>query len=172
MKQISFCLAMLLLSSMVQAKDLVVIVDGKEIRTVCTTFNHEINDADKGKGSQASAMTSSFLYYGLLAKGDIEGAAMLSIDPPKAADKWIKYRERVGEEFFKKIMNDYFTAKNIILAEVVLAEDTMLVIKTEDGPIAQFYQKKEGKYLVTDKPADGKTLGKVLTMIQEGKIKL
>ena len=69
-------------------------------------------------------------------------------------------------------MREYFKTKNVVVGELVLAEDTMLVVKTEDGERAQFYQKKNGKYFMTDKPTAGETLGKVLNMIQEGKIKL
>jgi len=175
MRKIAFCLAVALIvigTVTAQAAELVVTVGGKEVRMDRMTINHEITATDKSKGDQSSAMTCSFLVYGLLAKGDIQGAAKLSIDPTKAAENWTKYRTRVGEEFFNKMMSDYFTSKNVAMAELVLGEDTMLVVKTEDGPIAQFYQKKAGKYLMTNDPAAGKTFGKVLSMIREGKIKL
>ena len=175
MKQIAFCLAIALIllgTVTAQATEMVVTVDGKQVRMDRVTINHEITENDKNKGSQSSAMACSFLVYGLLAKGDIQGAAKLSVDPAKAAENWTKYRTRVGDEFFNKMMSDYFTSRNVAMAELVLGEDIMLVVKTEDGPIAQFYQKKAGKYLMTNDPAAGKTLGAVLSMIRENKIKL
>jgi hypothetical protein len=172
MKQIALCSAMALACAVVQAKELVVTVDGKEVKIDCTTINREIKAADKDKGSQASATTCSFMIYSLLAKNDIKGAAKLSTASVKMAEKWTKYRDAVGVETFQKDMAAYFTSTNVVLAELVLAEDTMLVVKTENGPVGQFYQVKDKKYLMTDKPAAGKTLGEVLNMIQEGKIKL
>lgn len=172
MKQIVFCLAMVLMAAMAQARELSVVVDGKEIRMDYIVINHEIGEADRDRGNQESAMACSLLYYSHLAKGDLQGAARFNTDPAAAVDKWTKYRERVGAEFFTKIMNDYFTSRNVIQAEIVLAEDTMLVIKAEDGHMAQFFRKGDGKYLATDRPVAGKTLGRVLEMIQEGKIKL
>jgi hypothetical protein len=162
---------MVLVSAMVQAKELVVTVDGKEVKMDCTIMNHEIKVSDKDKASQTNAMACSFLFYTLLAKGDIQGAARLSTDPARTVSEWTKYQARVGIEVFKKNIQDYFTSKNVVLAELVLADDTMLVVKTEDFTVGQFYQKKAGKYLVTETPFSD-TLGKVLNMIQEGKIKL
>jgi hypothetical protein len=71
-------------------------------------------------------------------------------------------------------MGSYFTAKNIIVAELALADEVMLVIRTEDGQTGQLYQKKDGKYYMTEMPFSdsAKTLGKVLALIREGKVKL
>ena len=61
-----------------------------------------------------------------------------------------------------------------MLAELLLADETMLVVKTPDYTAGQLYQKKNGKYVVSGKPFSdaAKTLGKALTMINEGKVKL
>jgi hypothetical protein len=170
MKRIALCSVMVLASAVAQAKELIVTVDGKEVKIDCTTINREIKAADKDKGSQAGAMTCSFMIYSLLAKNDIPGAAKLSIDPVKMTEKWTKYRDAVGVETFQKDMAAYFTSKNVVLAELVLDEETLLVVKTEDGPVGQFYRIKDKKFLMADKPP--KTLGEVLNMIREGKIKL
>jgi hypothetical protein len=170
MKRIALCLALSLACATVQAKDLIVTVDGKDVTIDCTTIQQEIKTADKDKGSQVSATACSFLLYSLLSKNDIQGASKLYADPEKAVEKWTTYRDRVGVEDFKKDMDAYFKSKNVVLAELVLAEDTLLVIKTEHGPVGQFYQKKDKHYLAADKPA--KTLGEVLNQIREGKIKL
>jgi len=163
---------MILAFSTAQAKELVVTLNGNEVKINYSMINHEIKEADKGKGDQASAMTCSFLVYKHLANGDIQGMAKLSAEPAKSLDKWTKYRERVGVEYFNKIMSDYFTSRNIVLAELVLAEETMLIIKTDDGLAGQFYQKRDGKYLMIDMPKAGKTFGRILGMIKEDKLTL
>ncbi len=175
MRQIAFCLAIVLMvfgAAMAQAAEMVVTVDGKQVRMDRVTINHEITVTDRNKGNQSSAMACSFLIYDLLAKGDIQGAAAFSTDPAKAADKWARYRTRIGEEAFNSTMKEYFTSKNVAMAELFINEDIMLVVRTEHGALAQFYQKKDGKYLMTNDPAAGKTLGAILSMIREGKIKL
>ncbi|MBA4390812.1 MAG: hypothetical protein C0399_07725 [Syntrophus sp. (in: bacteria)] len=163
-----------LMAAMAFAKDMSITVDGKPVKLQSASINHEVKESDKGNGSQVSAMACSFLFYSLLAKGDIQGAAKLSVDPAKTIEKWTKYQDRAGADLFKKNMADYFTSGNVIVAELVLADDTMLVVKTEDYTAGQFYQKRESKYLIAEAPNSetARTLGKVLTMIQEGKIKL
>jgi hypothetical protein len=153
-------------------KEIIVEVNGKPAKLQYLAINHEIKENDIDKGSQESAMACSLLFYSLLSKGDVQAAAKLSSDPKATAEEWMNYQQRVGADNFKKEMREYFKTKNVVVGELVLAEDTMLVVKTEDGERAQFYQKKNGKYFMTDKPTAGETLGKVLNMIQEGKIKL
>lgn len=175
MRQIAFCMAIALMmfgAAMAQAAEIVVTVEGKQVRMDRVTINHEITETDRNKGNQSTALACSFLIYDLLAKGDIQGAAAFSTDSSKAVDKWTKYRTRIGEESFNSTMKEYFTSKNVALAELVLGEDIMLVVRTGHGALAQFYQKRDGKYLMTNDPAAGKTLGAILSMIREGKIKL
>ncbi len=167
-------IAFVLIASMAFAGDITIKVGGKDVVLKHTSINHEIKKSDIDKGGWDSAVECSFLFYSLLAKGDIQEASTLATDPTKTADIWTNYRERLGMDDFKKEMQGYFTSGNVILAELVLGEDTMLVIKTEDGTIGQLYQKKDAKYFMTGMPFSdaAKTLGKVLTMIQDGKIKL
>ena len=172
MKYIALSLVMLLVSVTVQAREIIVFVNGIDTKISSALIQHEIKESDKANGSQQSALSCSFLYYGYLAKGDIQGAAKLSTDPAHDAEKWLKYRERLGEKDFLKMMADYFTIGNVVLAEVVLDEETMLVVKTGDGFVAQFYRKKDGAYLTIDKPVAFKAFGKVLNMIREGKVEL
>lgn len=175
MKQLSLMIGMLLMSSLAQAKDLVISVGGKDVTVRYNLLNREITEKDRDKGSQNSSMECSFLYYSLLAKGDITGASQLAADPAAVAQEWGQYQERLGGSAdFKKEMAAYFTSKNTIVAELLLAEETMLVVKTPDYTAGQFYHKKNGKYVVSGKPFSDavKTLGKVLTMINEGKVKL
>jgi hypothetical protein len=175
MKQFSLMIGMLLMSSLAQAKDLVVNVGGKDVTVKYNLLSREISEKDQDKGSQNSAVECSFLYYSLLAKGDIAGASQLATDPAAVAQEWGTYQERLGGVVdFKKEMAAYFTSKNMIIAELLLAEESMLVVKTPDYTAGQLYQKKNGKYVVSGKPLSdaAKALGKVLNMINEGKVKL
>jgi hypothetical protein len=174
MKIIISSIAFVLIASIVFAGDLKVKVDNKNVVLKKISINHEIKKTDRDKGGRNSALDCSLLYYSLLAKDDIQAASKLEADPVKAADKWSKYKERIGKDDFKKIMEDYFTSGNVILAELVLGEDSILVLKTEDGIAGQFYRKKDGKYFVIGMPFSdtADTLGKVLTMIQDGEVKL
>ena len=174
MKLIISSIAFVLIASMAYASDLTVRVGDRDVVLKRTSINHEIRETDGDKGGRDSALECSFLFYGLLAKSDILGASNLAADPAKAADIWTRYSERLDKDDFKREMKKYFTSGNVILAELVLGDDTMLVIRTEDGIVGQLYLKKDGKYFINGMPFSdsAKTLGKVLTMIQEGKIKL
>jgi hypothetical protein len=172
MKMILLCLAMGLGVSTAYAKELTVKLDGKKVKVSYSMINHEIKETDKVKGDQTSAMACSFLIFNLLANGDIQGMSKFSTDPAKCIEKWTHYIERVGLDYFKQMMSDYFTSKNVIMAEFVIGNERMLVIKTEIIQMGQFYLKKDGKYLEIEEAAAGKTFGHILNLIQEDKLKL
>ncbi len=175
MKTFALTCAMMLASSLSQAKDLVVNIGGKDIAVPYRILNREIGEQDRKGGGQNSALECSFLYYSMLAQGDIPGAAKLTTDPAAAVAQWTNYRERLGLDDFQKEMSAYFTSKNVVLAELTLAEETMLLVKTPEYTAGQLYQKNDGKFLVlSGRPSSdaSKTLGKALNLIQEGKVKL
>ena len=109
MKQLSLMIGMLLMSSLAQAKDLVVSVGGKDVTVKYNVLNREISEKDRDKGGQNSAAECSILFYSLLAKGDITGASQLAMDPAASAQEWGQYQERLGADDFKKEMAAYFT---------------------------------------------------------------
>ena len=174
MKILISSIAFILIASMAFADDLTVKVDDKDVVLKRTSINHEIMPVDKSRGSQNSPMECTFLFYSLLAKGDIQGASKLSLDPAKTLEKWTNYMERIGGNDFRKGIEDYYASNNIVLAELLLGDDTMLLIKSTDAITGQFYKKKDGKYFRSEMSSSDNLiiLGKVLTMIQEGKVKL
>lgn len=175
MRLFALTIGVMLFSSLAQAKELIVNSGGKDVAITYRTLNREIGEKDRGAGSQNSALECSFLYHGLLAQGDLQGASKLTTDPAAAVGQWANYQERLGADDFKKEMADYFTSKNTVLAELFLGEDAMLVVKTPEYIAGQLYQKRNGKYIVfSGRPSSDsfKALGKALTQIQEGKIKL
>jgi len=175
MKAFALTFGMLLLSSLAPAKDLLVNAGGKDMTVQYSVVNREISEKDRGRGSQNSAIECSILYYSLLAQGDIEGASQLATEPAAAVELWTQYRERLGADDFRKEMAAYFTSKNTVLAEFLLTDEIMLVVKTPDYTAGQIYQKKNGKYVVVagkHLSEASKTLGKALTLFKEGKVRL
>ncbi|HBC85447.1 MAG TPA: hypothetical protein DCZ94_00685 [Lentisphaeria bacterium] len=172
MGKITICLAIALVSAMVQAKELVVTVNGKEFKLDCTMINHEIKETDRDKGGQESVMACFFMYFDFLAKGNIQEASKLSTNPAKTVGSLTKLQENTGPEEFKKLMGKYFYENHIVLAEIIFEGDTMLVIRKPGGFVAQLYQKVDGKFFMANKAASGTVLGEVLNQLQTGKIKL
>jgi len=175
MKQIIFCLGMLLATSLAQARELVVTVNGTQVRLQATVLNREITTKDRQAKDRQSAVGCSLHFHGLLAAGDIDQASRLTSDPAKSREMWTSYRERLGKADFKKTMEEYFTSKTIIQTELVHGNTHMLVVQPPDEPAgAQMYRKeKEGFVRVEGMASDeAKALGKVFGMIRNGAVKL
>lgn len=88
--------------------------------------------------NQSSPLSCSYLLYSLLAKGDIEAASKLSNDPEKTKAKYTRYKERIGEQEFKKMMADYFGGKAFAtltgdVAAVRAAVDSGAAVCSERG---------------------------------------
>lgn len=174
MKSYFWLIGILMISSLAQAADLTVTVDGKDIAVQHRRLEHEISERDRNTGSQNGSLECSLLYYSLLAKGDIQGASQLATDAAAAADMWRQYRGRLGAADFQKEMAAYFTSKNRIVAELAFADEVMLLVKTQDHTLGQIYRRKDGKYfVVTGRPLSeaSRVLGKALNMVNEGKVK-
>jgi len=172
MKLYLILLGALMTFSLAQAKDLTVNIGGKDAVVQYRALDREISDKDRNTGSQHSPLECSFLYYSLLAKGDIQAAAKLSTDTAAATGQWKQYRERLGAADFQKEMADYFTVKNKVVAEVTSADEVMLVVKTPDYMVGQIYRLNDGKYyIVTGRTMSdaSRALGKALNTIKEGK---
>lgn len=177
MKLIALCAGILVVAGTVNAKDLMVTVDGKEVKVGCTIMNREIKAQDKQSGSQSNAVSTSFLFYNYLAAGDLEKASQLATDPKMVKDKWAKYREGIDPEDFKRDMQEYFTTRYLIVAEIVRGEKHMLVVQPPTGREdagGQIYVKTNTGFMLDERwdSEDATLLGKVLSMIQDGTLKL
>jgi hypothetical protein len=175
MKQIIFSLAMLLTTSLAHARELTVTVNGAQVRLQTTTLNRELTAKDKQAGDRQSAVGCSLLFHGLLATGDIDQASRLTSDPAKAGEMWTSYRERLGDAEFKKMMEEYFTTKTVIQAELVHGNTHMLIVQPPNDPAgAQMYRQENGGFVRLEGMAsdEAKTLGKVFGMIRSGTVKL
>jgi hypothetical protein len=143
----------------------------------CTVFDHKITLKDKDSASQKTTVGCSFLFHKLLAENELDKACAYTTSFGKSLDKWTKYRERIGVKDFKKSMEEYFTAKYIILAELVKGTAHMLVVQPPDGiesAAAQMYVKKDNQFILDEAmdSGDAQELLKLLPMIQDGILKL
>lgn len=159
------------------AEDIRIPVDGKDMYISFTVLNHEITLKDKDSTSQKNAVGCSFLFHKFLAENEVEKACVFTTDFGNSLEKWTNYQKRIGEKNFKKIMEEYFTAKYVILAELVKGTAHMLVVQPPDGiesAAAQMYVKKGNKFVLDEAmdSGDAKELLKLLPMIQDGILKL
>jgi len=161
-------------ATIASAADVQVEVDGRTEIVKATSLERPIVAEDRDAGSQQSPLNCSFLYFGHLARGDIEAASALSTDPKASAEKLTQYRDRVGAEEFRKTMAAYFTSGNVALAELSLGEIVMLAVKSRDYTAGQFYVRQGGEWRWMERPPldAAKALGRVLNMIQSGQLKL
>lgn len=171
----SLLIGLQMISSMALASELTVNLDGKDTVVQYRNVERQISEQDRNTGNQNGSLDCSLLYYSLLAKGDIHAASQLTTDAAAAAETWQQYRERLGAADFQNEMAAYFTSRNRFVAEVAFADEVMLLVKTPDRMLGQIYRHKDGKYfIVAGRPMSdaSRVLGKVLNMINDGRIKL
>jgi hypothetical protein len=105
-----------------------------------------------------------------LAAGEIDAAAALSNAPAERAELLRAYRDRVGENEFRRVFAEY-RAKPI--AREIAIGDRRLVVWDFDGPLgAQYFVRSGGRFLLDDVPSDERAqLGRVLAAYRAGRIK-
>lgn len=103
-----------------------------------------------------SARESAVRLLGLLAQGDIAGAAGLSNAPERRYEVLRDYRNEVGEEAFKRLYARYFDRTNRLVAEAALGPRRLLIwdLGEAGNPLAgQFFIEVEGRYVLDDVPS-------------------
>ncbi len=106
-----------------------------------------------------SAKDTAFLVLRHLSEGNIAEAAALSNSPKRRFEVLRDYRDRVGEEEFKRVFASYLAPGNRLIAEVVRGRHTLLVWKlgeADDHLAAQYYVEIEGRFLLDDVPSPGR----------------
>jgi hypothetical protein len=146
-------------------------IDGQQVTCTVEEFVPElVFKNDSSKMNQSTAVNCSHLFYSFLAKGDLDGAAMLSNDSAKVKEKHLRQKERVGDEEFKKMYADYFTEKAKLKYHFSLGKSHMLIVHSEDMGIdmAQFYI-EVGKKVVMDErgSAEKDRLGKIFQQLKD-----
>lgn len=126
-------------------------------------------------GYDSGAIATSLALYRALTTGDMEKVAALSNDPEKTVEKYRQYRERLGDADFRKMFTSYFDGSSTYTHELTIGSHHLLLIEDTDNAAlaAQFYEARDGKFLVDEKPSPERDqLGKLFMAIREGKLKL
>ena len=121
-----------------------------------------------------SALNTARLLNLHLSAGDIEEAALLSNAPRRRFEVLRDYQEAVGDEEFKRVFAQYFTAENRLIAEIAIEKHRLLVWSLKSGATqiaGQYFVEIEGRYLIDDVPNDTRTqLRWVLEAYRSGKL--
>ncbi len=114
---------------------------------------------DSAASDQRSALGCSRLFYGLLADGDIEGAAALSNDPERIQAKFERQQKRVGEKEFSEMYRTYFGGTVTVKYLFTIGAHEMLILHDPQMgmDMAQFYQVVDGKRMVDEKESAERT---------------
>jgi len=106
--------------------------------------------------AQESARESAVRLLGLLAQGDIAGAARLSNAPERRYEVLQDYRNEVGEEEFKRLYTRYLDRANRLVAEAALGPRRLLIWDLGEAGnhlAGQFFIEVEGRYVLDDVPS-------------------
>jgi len=113
-----------------------------------------------------SARDSATRILRLLSRGEIEAAAQLSNAPQQRLEVLRAYRERVGDEEFRRVYARYFEPGNRLMAEAAIGPRRLLVweLGQAGGELAgQFFVEMDGRFVLDDVPHPGRIeLQKVL----------
>lgn len=91
-----------------------------------------------------------------LAEGNLEAAAAMSNAPQRRLEVLRAYRDRIGEEEFRRVYARYFAPENRLIAEVAAGPRRLLVWDLGDAGhhiAGQVYVESGGKFLLDDVPS-------------------
>jgi hypothetical protein len=160
--------AAILLAGGVWARDVAVETGDGRIVLRLTPINRTITESDMAKGSQSNAVSCAFLFYSQLATGDISAAVACASDPAAMADRYRRLLKASGTDAFRQEAKAFFTSKLLIKGSVEIGDETMLIVRSAQGEVAQYYQKKAGRFFVTDTPAARKNFQNAQVQISMG----
>jgi len=106
-----------------------------------------------------------------LAAGDIAEAAQLSNAPRRRFEELASYRERVGEEEFKRVFGQYLEGR--VVVDAAIDAHRLLVWKLGESALAgQYYVQVDGRFLMDDVPNATRTqLQRVLEAYRAGRLR-
>lgn len=111
-------------------------------------------------GAPDSARPAAVQVLQHLAEGNIEAAAAMSNAPQRRLEVLRAYRDKVGEEEFRRIYSRYFAPENRLIAEVALGPRRLLVWELGDAGYhiaGQVYVETGGKFVLDDVPSRERT---------------
>lgn len=91
----------------------------------------------------------------LLAAGDIDQAAAHSNAPAGRAEVLRDFRDRVGEEEFRRVFERFTAPQNVLLAEVAIGDHRLLVWhlgEPAERLAGQYYVEVAGRFVMDDVP--------------------
>ena len=91
-----------------------------------------------------------------LAEGNLEAAAAMSNAPQRRLEVLRAYRDKVGEEEFRRVYARYFAPENRLIAEVAVGPRRLLVWDLGDAGhhiAGQVYVESGGRFLLDDVPS-------------------
>ena len=95
-----------------------------------------------------------------LAEGNLEAAAAMSNAPQRRLEVLRAYRDKVGEEEFRRVYARYFAPENRLIAELAIGPRRLLVWELGDAGhhiAGQVYVESGGKFLLDDVPSRERT---------------
>lgn len=113
---------------------------------------------DPGTPSSARAAALELLQH--LAEGNLEAAAAMSNAPQRRLEVLRAYRDKVGEEEFRRVYARYFAPENRLIAEIAAGPRRLLVWELGDAGehiSGQVYVESGGKFLLDDVPSRERT---------------
>ncbi len=118
-----------------------------------------------------SARGTAMQMLGHLASGDIDAAAKLSNAPMRRYEVLRDYRERVGEEEFKRVFSRYQAPANRILLEAGIGQRRLVVWDLGEAGnrlVGQYFVAVDGRFLLDDEPNEERTkLRRVLEALRQ-----
>jgi len=113
---------------------------------------------DPGTPDSARAAALQLLQH--LAEGNLEAAAAMSNAPQRRLEVLRAYRDKVGEEEFRRVYARYFAPENRLIAELAIGPRRLLVWELVDAGrhiAGQVYVESGGKFLLDDVPSRERT---------------
>ena len=149
--------------------------DGTSVTYVLRTYPADAHLlSPDARPTPTTPLNSAKLIILHLSDGDIEDAALLSNSPRRRYEELRNYRERVGEEEFKRVFAQYLAADNRLIAEIAIDNRSLLIwdLRTGATRIAgQYFVEIDGSYLIDDVPNEQRThLRWVLEAYRAGKL--
>jgi len=107
-------------------------------------------------GDPGSARPIALQVLRHLAEGNLEAAAAISNAPARRLEVLRSYRDRVGEEEFKRVYASYFEPQNRVVAEVAVGPRRLIVWELGGagyGIAGQIFIEADGRFVMDDVPS-------------------
>jgi hypothetical protein len=126
------------------------------------------------EGDASSARNTAYTILRHLAQGDIESAALISNAPRRRFEVLRDYRERVGDDEFRRVFGQYFVAENRVVAEVARGPRRLVIWDLGQAAhhlAGQYFVEVDGRFVIDDVPNEERAkLQRILNAYRSGKL--